>query len=258
MGQIFGSDGQRRFSEFQINTTASSGFAVPQVIAMSDGGFMTVWRQFSFQGSSSDGSSYGIYGQRFDSNGRRLGSEIQLNTSTSGGQSNPSVAQLNNGNLISVWHGPGDGDSGGIIKQRFDTSGTTTTSISTTIKTTAANNSTTGTTTSTSSTAEEIPEISLTTRSGASLNLTSIDTALETLNSQRASLGALSNRIDHIVANNTNTATYIAKSISRIEDADFAAETSNLAKQQILQQAATSMLAQANASKQNILTLLNL
>lgn len=88
--------------------------------------------------------------------------------------------------------------------------------------------------------------------------ITLTDTALQTLNSQRASLGALSNRIDHIVANNTNTATNIAKSISRIEDADFAAETTNLAKQQILQQAATAMLAQANASKQNILTLLNL
>ena len=85
-----------------------------------------------------------------------------------------------------------------------------------------------------------------------------VDTALQTLNSQRASLGALSNRIDHIVTNNTNTATNIARSISRIEDADFAAETTNLAKQQILQQAATAMLAQANASKQNILTLLNL
>ena len=87
-------------------------------------------------------------------------------------------------------------------------------------------------------------------------SLSRLDTALQDLNTQRASLGALSNRLDHIVANNTNIAINIAKSISRIEDADFAAETTNLAKTQILQQASTAMLAQANAAKQNVLSLL--
>ena len=100
--------------------------------------------------------------------------------------------------------------------------------------------------------------INLSSKEDALNAITAMDAFLSSLNSQRASLGALSNRIDHIVTNNTNTATNLAKSISRIEDADFAAETTNLAKQQILQQAATAMLAQANASKQNILTLLNL
>ena len=83
-----------------------------------------------------------------------------------------------------------------------------------------------------------------------------IDSALQTLNSQRASLGAISNRLDHIVANNTNAATNVSKSLGRIQDADFAAESTSLAKNQILQQASTAMLAQANASKQNILELL--
>jgi flagellin len=100
--------------------------------------------------------------------------------------------------------------------------------------------------------------INLNSKEDALNAITAMDAFLNSLNSQRASLGALSNRIDHLVSNNTNTATNIARSISRIEDADFAAETTNLAKQQILQQAATAMLAQANASKQNILTLLNL
>jgi flagellin len=58
------------------------------------------------------------------------------------------------------------------------------------------------------------------------------------------------------VANNTNAATNAAKSLGRIQDADFAAESTSLAKNQILQQASTAMLAQANASKQNILELL--
>ena len=83
-----------------------------------------------------------------------------------------------------------------------------------------------------------------------------VDAALQTLNSQRASLGAISNRLDHIVANNTNAATNVSKSLGRIQDADFAAESTSLAKNQILQQASTAMLAQANASKQNILELL--
>jgi flagellin-like hook-associated protein FlgL len=86
--------------------------------------------------------------------------------------------------------------------------------------------------------------------------ITLVDTALQSLNSQRASLGAISNRLDHIVANNTNAATNVSKSLGRIQDADFAAESTSLAKNQILQQASTAMLAQANASKQNILELL--
>ena len=69
-------------------------------------------------------------------------------------------------------------------------------------------------------------------------------------------MGSISNRLDHIVANNTNISVNIAASIGRIQDADFANETTNLAKTQILQQASTAMLAQANAAKQNVLSLL--
>ena len=64
------------------------------------------------------------------------------------------------------------------------------------------------------------------------------------------------NRLDHTIANLDNVATNLAAK-GRIEDADFAAETSNLARTQVLQQASMAMLAQANASKQNILSLLN-
>jgi flagellin len=89
-------------------------------------------------------------------------------------------------------------------------------------------------------------------RSGLDL----IDNAIATLNSQRASLGAVSNRIDNTVANLTNVAINLEGGRGRIEDADFAAESTSLAKSQILQQASTAMLAQANASKQNVLSLL--
>jgi flagellin len=90
----------------------------------------------------------------------------------------------------------------------------------------------------------------------AATAIDALDAAIQVVNSQRASLGSYSNRLDHTVANLTNVSTNLQAGLGRIEDADFAAETTNLAKTQILQQASTAMLAQANASKQNVLSLL--
>jgi flagellin len=86
--------------------------------------------------------------------------------------------------------------------------------------------------------------------------VTVIDAAIKTVNTQRSSLGAVSNRLSHTVSNMTNISTNLSAARGGIEDADFALETTNLAKNQILQQASTAMLAQANASKQNVLSLL--
>ena len=87
--------------------------------------------------------------------------------------------------------------------------------------------------------------------------LTKIDTAITTVNIQRSELGAVStNRLNHTVNNLTNISANLSAARGGIEDADFALETTQLAKLQILNQAATAMLAQANASKQNILSLL--
>ena len=83
-----------------------------------------------------------------------------------------------------------------------------------------------------------------------------IDAALTLINEQRAELGAVSNRLDHTITNLSNVNTNIQSSQSRIQDADFATETSAMTKAQILSQAATAMLAQANASKQSVLSLL--
>ena len=88
------------------------------------------------------------------------------------------------------------------------------------------------------------------------ITITSLDAALQTIASQRANLGAISNRLDSTVSNLTNISSNLQAGRGRIEDADFAAETTSLAKSQILQQASTAMLAQANASKQNVLSLL--
>ena len=83
-----------------------------------------------------------------------------------------------------------------------------------------------------------------------------IDAAIKMVNIQRSELGAVSNRLSHTVNNLTNISANLSAARGGIEDADFALETTQLAKLQILNQAATAMLAQANASKQNILSLL--
>ena len=94
------------------------------------------------------------------------------------------------------------------------------------------------------------------TAAGATAALTAIDTALTTVTTERANLGAVQNRLDATISNLTNRATNLTESRSRIEDADFSEETTALAKSQILSQASTAMLAQANQSQQNVLSLL--
>ena len=83
-----------------------------------------------------------------------------------------------------------------------------------------------------------------------------IDAALEKISNARAGLGAVQNRLASTISNLENVSQNLSSSKSRIVDADFAAETSKLSKAQILQQAGTAMLSQANASTQNVLSLL--
>lgn len=98
--------------------------------------------------------------------------------------------------------------------------------------------------------------VDLTTSSNAQNALATIDAALSSVNSSRASLGAYQNRFSSVVASLQTTAENLSASRSRIQDADFAAETAQLTRGQILQQAGTAMLAQANALPQNVLSLL--
>lgn len=83
-----------------------------------------------------------------------------------------------------------------------------------------------------------------------------VDSALQTVNTARASLGAIQSRFESVVANQQTTSENLSASRSRIVDADFAAETAQLAKSQILQQSGIAMLAQANSVPQNVLALL--
>jgi flagellin len=87
-------------------------------------------------------------------------------------------------------------------------------------------------------------------------DLEKFDTALDTIATTRADLGAVQNRLESTVNNLTTNITSLTDARSRIEDADFSAETTSLAKAQILSQASTAMLAQANQSQQGVLNLI--
>jgi len=105
----------------------------------------------------------------------------------------------------------------------------------------------------------EIADVSIGGASGgvnASAAINKIDLAIASVDSKRANLGAVSNRFDHIVDNLTNVVSNTESSKSRVEDADFAIETTQLTRNTVLQQAATSMLAQANAQKNSLLALI--
>ena len=93
-------------------------------------------------------------------------------------------------------------------------------------------------------------------RCAATAVIATIDTALERVATQRATLGAHQAQLESTVRNLSNVAENTAAAAGRIMDTDYAAETANLTKAQILQQAATSVLAQANAQPQAVLSLL--
>jgi flagellin len=102
----------------------------------------------------------------------------------------------------------------------------------------------------------KVADIDLSTQAGAVAALSSIDEALNTVNLDRANLGAVQNRLEATVNNLASNSTNLVSSRSRIMDADFSAETTNLAKSQVLGQAAQAMLAQANQSQQQVMSLL--
>ena len=96
----------------------------------------------------------------------------------------------------------------------------------------------------------------ISTVAGANTAIASVDAALDTINSSRATLGAIQSRFESVVSNLAVTSENLSAARSRIQDADFAAETAALTKGQILQQAGVSILSQANSQPQLVLSLL--
>jgi flagellin len=105
-------------------------------------------------------------------------------------------------------------------------------------------------------TATKISSMNVLTAAAATAALGTIDGALSTISASRASLGAYQNRFTSVVTSLQTTSENLSASRSRIQDADFAAETANLSRAQVLQQAGTAMVAQANQLPQGVLALL--
>ena len=101
-----------------------------------------------------------------------------------------------------------------------------------------------------------ISGLNVATQAAANEAIKTVDVALDNVSAMRSELGAIQNRLEHTINNLTNVATNTSAAKSRITDTDYAVETSNLAKAQIISQAATAMLAQANQSGQSVLALL--
>ena len=110
--------------------------------------------------------------------------------------------------------------------------------------------------TSGAATLSTVSNVDLRDQSGASFAISVLDGAIEKISSMRADLGAIENRLSYTVSNLMNVAENTADARSRINDADYSVESANLAKAQVLQQAGTAMLSQANARAQLVLQLL--
>jgi flagellin len=115
---------------------------------------------------------------------------------------------------------------------------------------------TVGYTAATATAGAGVSSLDLTTAAGAQAALTTLDAAINTINTTRGALGAYQNRFETTIASLQTTTENLTASRGRIKDADFAKETANLSRAQILQQAGTAMLAQANQSSQGVLSLL--
>ncbi|MBL4584365.1 MAG: flagellin [Pseudomonadales bacterium] len=187
-------------------------------------------------------------------------------TSTGGGgDSTVTVSALNyDGTTIDATDGATTLTQGGTdsVKITGDIKFTTALASTTTLTlhtSAGAGNFMTGTTANAGTITEEtarIKDVDISTVSGSNTALGLIDSAIKAIDSTRASLGAVQNRMQSTIANLSSVAENVAASRSRILDADFAAETAALTKAQILQQAGISVLGQANAAPQQVLSLL--
>ena len=117
--QRYDADGNTVGAETLVNTTTYNLQDFARVTGLSGGGYVVTWLS-AFQ----DGSEYGVYSQRFDTDGTLLGTETRVNTTTEGDQNGASIADLNGGGYVIVWESDGqDGDGWGIFLKQFDADG---------------------------------------------------------------------------------------------------------------------------------------
>jgi subtilisin-like proprotein convertase family protein len=118
-GQRYDQEGQPLGNEFRINSYTTLSQEFPSIAALDNGEFVVVW-----QSEEQDGSSYGVYGQRYDNLGDSIGEEFLVNTHTSNYQGGASISTLSDGGFIITWSSlEQDGSGSGIYGQRYDNQG---------------------------------------------------------------------------------------------------------------------------------------
>jgi hypothetical protein len=117
-GQRFNASGIAQGSEFRVNTYTASVQSSSAIAMDSDGDFVITWMS-----NLQDGSTFGIYGQRFNASGIAQGSEFRVNTITVGQQRNPAIAMDLDGDFVIAWQSQGDGSGYGVYAQRYNASG---------------------------------------------------------------------------------------------------------------------------------------
>ncbi len=145
-----------------------------------------------------------------------------------------------------------------MLMSSVDEAGTANNMTAMTVTTSGATGLTISPSATPSTTAKDskIADINLSTIEGSQIAIMAIDQAIQKIDSQRADIGAMQNRFENTISNLQNIAENVSGARGRIKDTDFASETANLSKQQILQQAGTAILAQANQLPQAVLSLL--
>jgi hypothetical protein len=125
-GQIYYYNGTRYGTEFQVSTTIPTDYCQvgPRGASLSDGKFVATWVN-TYNPPYQDGSGDGVFAQMFYNNGTRYGNEFQVNTYTNDNQNSPSIASLNDGKFVIVWHSyVQDGSSCGVYGQIYNNNGT--------------------------------------------------------------------------------------------------------------------------------------
>ncbi|ESQ87280.1 hypothetical protein ABAC460_19855 [Asticcacaulis sp. AC460] len=119
--QRYNASGVAQGGETKVNTYTTGAQGAPSVAMDTDGDFVVVW-----QSNGQDLSGYGVFGQRYNASGAAQGAEFQINTYTTGAQSNVQIAMADNGDFVVTWTSNlQDGDSSGVFGQRYNASGAT-------------------------------------------------------------------------------------------------------------------------------------
>ena len=264
-GQMFDANGQKENTEFQVNSNTSNMQRIGLgrgVIGLADGGFVAVWHSLG-----QDGDSWGIYGQRYLSSGEAFGEEFRVNDTAAGSQSNPTITSLPTGGYVVSWQSENLDSSGQAAMYKvYDAKGGELTSERIANKYVLGNQVhscvtslasggflTTWTSENQDGSGYGIysrvynPTFGVDTQESAQNYLDKLSDAAVRVNANRANLGATQNRLENTITNLQIQAENLQDAESQISDVDVADEMTNFVKEQILSQAATAMLAQANS-----------